>query len=64
VLRKRLQARGRENAQEIEARLARQPASQSPSRIGKVIRNDGELRVAGDALVELIRHHSGVALCA
>jgi ribose 1,5-bisphosphokinase len=64
VLRKRLQARGRENAQEIEARLARQPASQSPSRIGKVIRNDGELRVAGDALVELIRHHGGVALCA
>jgi len=64
VLRKRLQARGRENAQAIEARLARQPASQSSSRAGEVIRNDGELRVAGDALVELIRRHSGVALCA
>lgn len=63
VLRKRLQARGRENAQAIEARLARQPASQSSSRTGEVIRNDGELRVAGDALVELIRRHSAVALC-
>jgi len=64
VLRKRLQARGREDAKEIAARLARQPAGQSSSRTGELIRNDGELRVAGDALVELIRRHGGVAPCA
>lgn len=68
VLRKRLEARGRENAQEIEARLARHPAIQSSTRTGEVIRNDGELRVAGDALAELIRRYSGqdsgVAPCA
>jgi len=68
VLRKRLEARGRESADEIEARLARLPASQSAlqssAHTGELIRNDGELRVAGDALVDLIRRHSGVALCA
>ena len=63
VLRERLEARGRESASEVEARLARPPASQSSGRTGEVIRNDGELRMAGDALVELIRRHSGVALC-
>ncbi|MBT9476333.1 phosphonate metabolism protein/1,5-bisphosphokinase (PRPP-forming) PhnN [Polaromonas sp.] len=64
VLRERLEARGRESASDIEARLARHRAIDVDSRCGAVIRNDGELRVAGDALVELIRRHSGVVACA
>lgn len=64
ALRKRLQARGRESAEEIAARLARHPVSQSSTLTGEVIRNDGELETAGNALVELIRRHSGIALCA
>ncbi len=60
VLRKRLEARGRESAQEIEARLARLPAIQSSAHTGEVIRNEGELRVAGDALVDLIRRYSRI----
>lgn len=65
VLRQRLQARGRESADEIEARLARGMAS-PPSAIagGELIRNDGELQTAGAALVELIRRHSGETPCA
>ncbi|MDO8777793.1 MAG: phosphonate metabolism protein/1,5-bisphosphokinase (PRPP-forming) PhnN [Candidatus Thiothrix sulfatifontis] len=59
VLRARLQARGRECAEEIEKRLARATQSQPLGRRGEVIRNDGELRVAGDTLVDLIRHCSG-----
>lgn len=58
VLRSRLLARGRECAEEIEKRLARAPQSQPLGCRGEVICNDGELRVAGDALVELIRHCS------
>lgn len=58
VLRSRLLARGRECADEIEKRLARAPKTQPLGRRGEVICNDGELRVAGDALVELIRHCS------
>lgn len=64
VLRERLEARGRESAGDIEARLARHRAIDVDSRCGAVILNDGELRVAGDALVELIRRHSGVVACA
>lgn len=61
VLRARLQARGRECAGEIEKRLARAPQDHALARCGEVIRNDGELRVAGDALVELIRRCGGVS---
>jgi ribose 1,5-bisphosphokinase len=66
VLRARLQARGREGAEEIEKRLARAPKNQVLGRRGELIRNDGELRLAGDTLVNLIRHGSGseVVLCA
>lgn len=63
VLRARLQARGRESAEEIEARLARSPDQPSSIRKGETLRNDGELEAAGQALVELIRRQSGVALC-
>lgn len=58
VLRARLQARGREGAEEIEKRLARAPKNQFLGRRGELIRNDGELHVAGDKLVNLIRHCS------
>ncbi|MFZ2386760.1 MAG: hypothetical protein WAW69_03040, partial [Polaromonas sp.] len=58
VLRARLQARGREGAEEIEKRLARAPKNQFLGRRGELIRNDGELHVAGDTLVNLIRHCS------
>ncbi len=66
VLRARLQARGREGAEEIEKRLARAPKNQVLGRRGELIRNDGELRLAGDTLVNLIRHGSGseVVSCA
>ncbi|WP_461499095.1 phosphonate metabolism protein/1,5-bisphosphokinase (PRPP-forming) PhnN [Ramlibacter sp.] len=64
LLRRRLQARGRESAEEIEARLARLPAGQPPARSGEIIRNDREPEAAGQALVELIRRHSGNMLCA
>ena len=66
VLRARLQARGREGAEEIEKRLARVLKNQVLCRRGELIRNDGELRLAGDTLVNLIRHGSGseVVLCA
>ncbi|PIY97940.1 MAG: phosphonate metabolism protein/1,5-bisphosphokinase (PRPP-forming) PhnN [Hydrogenophilales bacterium CG_4_10_14_0_8_um_filter_62_70] len=55
VLRARLLARGRESATEIDQRLARAPQTALAVRRGKVIHNDGELRVAGDALIDFIR---------
>lgn len=58
VLRARLQARGREGEEEIEKRLARAPKNQILSRRGELIRNDGELHLAGDTLVNLIRRCS------
>jgi len=63
VLRARLLARGRETATEIEQRLARAPQTALTVRPGKVIHNDGELAVAGDALVDFIRGCCG-ATCA
>ena len=64
TLRARLEARGRENPDEISARLARRTPRQPSDHSGDVIRNDGALNVAGDALVDLIRRHSGIPLCA
>jgi len=60
VLRTRLLTRGRESAEEIEKRLARSPKGPSLGRRGELIRNDGELRVAGDTLVDLIRRCDSV----
>jgi len=60
VLRTRLLARGRESAEEIEKRLARLPKGPTLGRRGELIRNDGELRVAGDTLVDLIRRCNSV----
>lgn len=59
VLRARLEARGRESAEEIEMRMARAPNSQLLDHYGEIIRNDGELSLAGDKLVNLILHCSG-----
>jgi ribose 1,5-bisphosphokinase len=64
VLRARLHARGRENAAEIEARLNRLPAYSPTIHTGTLIRNDGELAVAGNALVAVVRNHCGALLCA
>ena len=64
TLRARLEARGRENPDEISARLARRTPRQRGDHSGDVIRNDGALNVAGEALVDLIRRHSGIPLCA
>lgn len=60
VLRQRLQARGRESAAEIEQRLARAPKALALGHRDQVIHNDGELHVAGVALVELIRGYRNV----
>jgi len=64
TLRSRLEARGRESPDEISARLARRAPPQPGDHSGDVIRNDGALNVAGEALVDLIRRHSGIPLCA
>jgi len=63
TLRARLEARGRESPEEISARLTRQASPQPGNRSGDVIRNDGALTVAGEALVDVIRRHSGITLC-
>lgn len=64
ALRDRLLGRGREDATAIEARLTRHATLRQQALSGVVIRNDGALEVAGDALVALIREHCGVQACA
>lgn len=54
ILRGRLQARGREDAMAIEARLRRHRELQKLEKSGVTIRNDGALAQAGEALVDLI----------
>lgn len=51
ILAKRLEARGRENASEIEARLARASALESRFDPDVIIDNSGEVQAAGAALV-------------
>ena len=62
-LRQRLLARGRENAAQIEDRLARHHRLQAEPFDGMVIRNDERLEQAGETLVTLIRRHSGRVPC-
>jgi ribose 1,5-bisphosphokinase len=64
VLRQRLLKRGRETAEEIKRRLARHQNLRDGKPGGEVIRNDGRLEEAGDALVALIRRRSGISACA
>jgi ribose 1,5-bisphosphokinase len=64
VLDRRLQARGRESAAEIAARVER-AAQFSSVRLGlPVIRNDGPLPAAGDQLVRLLDPTRGDTACA
>mgnify|MGYP005811447137 CR=1 FL=1 len=51
ILAERLEARGRENASEIEARLARASALESRFDADVIIDNSGEVQAAGAALV-------------
>lgn len=64
LLKQRLLARGRESEQEIDARLARNQMIREQSVQAQIIRNDGPLGVAGNRLVDLIRHYSGAMTCA
>lgn len=64
VLRERLLGRGRESAEEVEARLARHHALQAGRRDGETVCNDGALETGGNQLVELIRRHSVALTCA
>lgn len=64
VLRERLLARGREDLNTIEQRLARHRAMQGQPVAGTVITNDGPLERAGEALLDLLRQHAGQPLCA
>jgi ribose 1,5-bisphosphokinase len=63
VLAERLIARGRETPAEVRARLERNcalPQPDHPERV--VIRNDGDLAEAGDALLRLITRRRSVML--
>lgn len=55
VLAQRLERRGRESREEIEARLVRGAALESCFEADYVIDNSGSPEIAGDQLVELIR---------
>ena len=55
ALRTRLQRRGRETAAEIERRVARATAFVCQHPLLVVIPNDGDLAVAGEALVAILR---------
>lgn len=63
TLRQRLSKRGRETAEEIERRLARHRALPGATAGDTVIRNDGALEQAGEALVRVIRRHSRATAC-
>lgn len=63
VLRERLLARGREDVAAVSLRLQRHEAlRRAPLPAEAVIRNDGTVDEAGDALVRLIRDHTQAAL--
>lgn len=63
VLAERLIARGRETAAEIRARLERSRALPQPDHPELVvIRNDGDLAEAGDALLDLLTRPDGAML--
>jgi ribose 1,5-bisphosphokinase len=64
ALRERLLARGRESVEVVEARLRRHRTLYRGNLGGEVIRNDGPLAEAGEALVRLIRCSSGAVTCA
>lgn len=59
VLRERLESRGRECADERNARLQRNSGLYSRPAHALVIENDGALEVAGDKLVRIIKQYTG-----
>lgn len=63
VLRQRLLERGRESTEAVEARLQRNCDLNIDSHCAAVIRNDGRLEEAGEALVSLIRQHAQTDSC-
>lgn len=63
VLRARLLARGRESADEINARLARHESLKGRIWTGVVVCNDGPIEQAGEALVGLIRPVRSLSAC-
>lgn len=64
VLRKRLQERGRENAEEIESRLQRAGKFDTLQHSRLLhFGNDAPLDITGPAFVELIRSQTQVTLC-
>lgn len=64
VLRKRLLARGRESAQDIAQRLSRHAELSDHGRSDLVIRNDGSLHEAGEALTGFVRRLVASSACA
>lgn len=64
VLHRRLLARGRESVEQVEERLRRHRELKGQPRQGVVVHNDGALEDAGQRLVDLIRRHCGVKVCA
>ncbi|PKO73876.1 MAG: phosphonate metabolism protein/1,5-bisphosphokinase (PRPP-forming) PhnN [Betaproteobacteria bacterium HGW-Betaproteobacteria-17] len=64
VLKARLQARGRENATQIAARVARAAQFRLDNGGAYVVRNDGPLEQAGEQLRALIGSKPKVASCA
>jgi len=64
VLRDRLLARGREDAESIEQRLRRHEMLQLQPQSGVLIQNNGPIEVAGEELVRLIAEYSqGTLAC-
>lgn len=64
VLRDRLLARGREDAESIEQRLHRHETLRLQPVPGVLIQNNGPIEVAGEALARLIAEHTqGTAAC-
>lgn len=57
VLKDRLRARGRESESDIEARLARAQAYSYIASSCVLINNDGDIQLAGDQLVSLLREN-------
>lgn len=62
VLRQRLLARGREDAESIEQRLRRHESLQQTPQHGLLVQNNGRIEDAGDALVRMITQYARGAL--
>jgi ribose 1,5-bisphosphokinase len=64
TLRDRLTSRSRESAEEIERRLQRNQELRLRTGISEIIRNEGSLETAGEALADLIQSRSRAMACA